>query len=298
MPDVPSAFQAAVLFLGYRAGGIGPAGTAFFVTSAPTWNPDASPPEAIPRNYANDRTRHGWLITARHVIEEVERHSEDGKVLLMANSLHGTRIEPPPETDLREWIQLPDDEDTGYLADVALLPFVKPDDYALAPIPIETFLTPSRMEHADVSPGADVVYPSLYFQYYGEHRYIPLMRTGTIAAIADHSEPVYVKAREREAFAHLVEARSYSGVSGSPVFVVLPPARTKRHEDKSGVMLTLRTGTEFYLLGLMITHFGLIDPRETKELVNLGIGVVLDVSYIWKAINMAINDGKAIGPDS
>ena len=286
-----------MLFLGCRRGGVEPVGSAFYVSSSPKWNPDASPPESIPPNYPTDRTRHGWLVTARHVIEGITNDSEDGKVLLMVNNHEGMRIDPCHEVDVGDWIRLPDDEDTGYLADLALLPFIRPDDYALAPIPIEASLTPSRMEHADVSPGVDVVYPSLYFQHYGERRYIPLMRTGTLAAPADFNEPVYIKAREREAFAHLVEARSYSGVSGSPVFVVLPPARTFRHEDKRGTFLRMMTNTEFYLLGVMITHFGLNDPYDASELVNLGIGVVLDVSYIWKGISMAISDGKALEPE-
>ncbi len=63
------------------------------------------------------------------------------------------------------------------------------------------------------------------------------------------------------------------GVSGSPVFVVLPPARTKRHENKSGVYITLQANTEFYLLGVMATHFGLNDPKDMRELVNLGVAV-------------------------
>ncbi len=297
MPDVPAEFQTAVLFLGCRRGGVDPVGSAFYVTSSPTWNPDASPPEPIPSNYPNDRIRHGWLVTARHVIEGIARNSEDGKVLLMVNSRRGTRIEPPLEVDATDWILLPDDEDTGYLADIALLPFIRPDDYALAPIPIEASLTPSRMEHADVSPGVDVVYPSLYYQHPGERRNIPLMRTGTLAAVADYDEPVYVKDRERDAFAHLVEARSYRGVSGSPVFVVLPPARSKRHEGKSGTFIQLITHSEFYLLGVMITHLGLLDPRDMNELVNVGIGVVLDVSYIWKGISMAVEKEKAIEPE-
>ena len=82
------------------------------------------------------------------------------------------------------------------------------------------------------------------------------------------------------------------GVSGSPVFVVLPPAPTKRHENKSGVYITLQANTEFYLLGVMITHFGLNDPKDMRELVNLGVAVIIDASYIWKGIDMAIKDGE------
>ena len=296
LPDVPEEFQDAVLFLGCRRGGVDPVGTAFYLTSSTDWDSEASPPDKIPSNYPTDPERYGWLVTARHVIEGIQESSEDGKVLLMVNGRDGSRIDPYPEYDVANWIQIPND-DSGYLADIALLPFLRPEQFALTPIPIEASLTPSRMAHANINPGADVVYPSLYYQHSGKRRNIPLMRTGTLAAVADYEEPVYIEARSAEAFAHLVEARSNKGASGSPVFVVLPPGRTFRHDDTKGTFLRLSTNTEFYLLGVMITHFGMQDLRDLRELVNLGVSVVLDSSYIWKGIDMAVKDGRGITPE-
>jgi hypothetical protein len=298
LPDIPAEFQHAVIFLGCRRGGVDPVGTAFFVSSPVAWNPEAFPPEEIPPLYPSDSERFGWLVTARHVIEGIADTSDDGKVLLMVNSKDGARVDPYPETDITEWFQMPDDEDTGYLADVALLPFVRPPNYAIAPVPIEASLTPSRRQHADVSPGADVVYPSLYYQYSGRKRNTPLIRIGTVAAVADHAEPVELHRYAKEVFAHLVEARSYNGVSGSPVFVVMPAARFRQSGDPDvGTVISMTSRREFYLLGLMITHFGIEDVQDSRELVNLGLAVVLDSSYIWKGIRMAMEDGKGKLPE-
>ena len=131
MPDLPGGLRHAVLFLAYRSGGEELAGTAFYVTSSTNWNPDTFPPETIPSDYATDPERYGWLVTARHVIEGIQSKSDDGRVLLLVNNRDGLRVQPYPEVDASEWIQMPNDSDTGYLADIALLPFAPSTDYSL-----------------------------------------------------------------------------------------------------------------------------------------------------------------------
>lgn len=290
MPEVPEELLKTVLFVGTRGKhDIQYHGTAFYVTSPPAWNPEADPPEPIPHNYPSDAGRSGWLITARHIIDGIKR--KERPVLLIANAVDGGRVEPPPEIPASEWIRLPDDPATGHLVDVAILPFACPEEFDMEPIPIEMFATRSRIAHASIGPGHDVVYPSLYSARSGTHRNVPLLRTGTIAAMADPQETIEVKGQN--AVAYIVEGRSYAAVSGSPVFAALPPARPIRDENTRGTVIRLSTGSEFFLLGLMISHFGLTNVQDDRELLNVGLGVVLDNSYVIEGIRMAIKDGKA-----
>jgi hypothetical protein len=81
----------------------------------------------------------------------------------------------------------------------------------------------------------------------------------------------------------LVEARSISGLSGSPVFIHVPV-----FEPRGG------TVTQFFLLGLMHGHFDIqnlnedtvVDTEaETTKGINTGIGVVIPVEKILETID-------------
>jgi hypothetical protein len=92
--------------------------------------------------------------------------------------------------------------------------------------------------------------------------------------------------------AHLIEVRSLGGLSGSPVFVVLPPFRRKgsapSHEARA------------YLLGLISAHWDqrvrsdqFVDPVE-EEKINQGIAAVVPAARILELINAPAEERKRL----
>lgn len=86
--------------------------------------------------------------------------------------------------------------------------------------------------------------------------------------------------------AYLIEARSVGGLSGSPVFVHMPPIQQINGEITPG------SGPLFYLLGLMHGHFDIPklnedvvkEERENTDQINTGIGIVIPVEKILETI--------------
>ena len=89
--------------------------------------------------------------------------------------------------------------------------------------------------------------------------------------------------------AHLIEARSIGGLSGSPVFVRLSQDLGMAGLDLQGVQRRV------YLLGLMHGHWD-IDPRDINEPqprllkqneggINVGVGLVVPAAKILETIN-------------
>jgi hypothetical protein len=87
--------------------------------------------------------------------------------------------------------------------------------------------------------------------------------------------------------AHLIEAMSINGLSGSPVFVNIGAARVK--DGKT----VLPTGKQFLLFGLMHGHFDIKNlnedvvadnEKETSNGLHTGIGVVVPVKKIIETI--------------
>lgn len=164
------------------------------------------------------------------------------------------------------------------MRDLAILEFSPDPTYDLTPIPIEAAATESRISHAGIGPGLDVVYPSLFHSHPGDSRNVPLMRVGSLAALADQSEPIYIKEKAAEMVGHIVEARSISGVSGSPVFVGFPAARTIRDQGKQGTVLRMSTRPQFFLMGVMVSHWEL--AAEGPDPVNTGLSIVVPATVL------------------
>jgi hypothetical protein len=158
-------------------------------------------------------------------------------------------------------------------------------DVAVAPVafdatwdhlcwPIEGSGSKQVIESNKIDVGDEVCITGLFSLHTGRRNNIPVVRIGNIAAMPH--ERVASKFGDIEA--HLIEARSTGGLSGSPVFV-----------NPTGVrhgILKLTDGPQLFLLGLMQGHFDTPDPADQsgREKINMGIGVVVPVDKIVDVI--------------
>jgi hypothetical protein len=127
--------------------------------------------------------------------------------------------------------------------------------------------------------GDEVFIVGLFRSHYGLQRNVPIIRVGNLAMMV--GEPVLTEYGYIDAY--LVEARSISGLSGSPVFIHAPIF------DPGGGAVT-----QFHLLGLMHGHFDIKNKNEDIVLdserdatsgINTGIGVVIPVEKILETID-------------
>lgn len=259
--QVPPEITKCVVFICYRAAdGVHLAGTGFYI---------GVPIEAIPGQ--------SWLyiITAAHVIEEIQKRSTDSNVYLRLN--FKDRPASFIATDLSNWMFHP----TETAVDAAmLLSAPGSDDHVdYLGVPISMAATPELIEKEGIGVGDEVFMTGLFVNHFGRQNNLPILRAGNIALLEE--EPVHTKRGATEAY--LIEARSIGGLSGSPVFVHLGMTRFIEGSVKfaSGRL-------PFYWLGLMKGHWDLDDLAQEfdkREAVNMGIGIVVPAFKILEIVN-------------
>lgn len=139
--------------------------------------------------------------------------------------------------------------------------------------------------------GDDVTTIGLFTSHHGQTKNIPVVRVGNIAMLPD--EPVrttrgYLKA-------YLVEVRSIMGLSGSPVFLNVPPMRGDRGQ------VEILEGPRGPLIGVMLGYF-LVGSAEDQIIVpqmqgddfadkepsmderNTGFAIVLPVQNLYELL--------------
>jgi hypothetical protein len=134
------------------------------------------------------------------------------------------------------------------------------------------------MEANNIGLGDEVFIVGLFKSHHGQKMNVPIVRIGNLAMMK--GEPVWT-AYCGDIEAHLIEARSISGLSGSPVFIHTP-------------LLEPQGATQFRLLGLMHGHFDIKNLNEDIVVealgdatrgINTGIGVVIPVEKILETID-------------
>jgi hypothetical protein len=140
--------------------------------------------------------------------------------------------------------------------DLAIVPFDVPDEMDLQYLPIEMFVNPDLIEKF-IGFGDEVFITGLFTSHFGAKKNRPIVRIGNIAAMPE--EPVETKWSPCPMEAFIIEARSIGGLSGSPVFVHVPPRGSgKRDPEAQGTY-------EHYLLGLIHGHFDLAASETDFE---------------------------------
>jgi hypothetical protein len=274
---LPPLISEIVVFLAYKAGEeFKDAGTGFLL-SMPV-------PEVEGSDY-----RQCYLITARHVIEAIEKKSTDGLVQIRVNtrdrgadyvSIEAHRFTKHPTRNV----------------DAAVLPVsFGYKFYKQSWNPIENKLTPALIEAEQIGPGDDVFFPGLFVHHKGESENIPIVRTGTIAAMP--TEPIRTSTQGLMK-AYLIEARSIGGLSGSPVFLHLEGPRALRARDLMNRFNKTRdfgaAWNSFFIIGMVQGHYSTRDILDSpgddsfdmrSRSINDGIAIVVPFEDIEEILN-------------
>lgn len=229
--------------------------------------------------------RLGFFVTAEHVVSGLV--SKGFEPWLRVNRLDGTVEETKVPADA--WWFHPDGE--RHPTDVAALPANLPsggsEAYELMAVALNgdnsVAATPDVIRERAIGVGEEIAIVGLFRNHYGQEKNIPIVRIGNIAAMPE--EPVQTKYCGYTD-AYLVEARSISGLSGSPVFVNMAPTRIVSGRAE------ITKGNQFYLLGLMHGHFDIRNLRDDSVVddadggggINTGIGLVIPVEKIIETI--------------
>jgi hypothetical protein len=241
-------------------------------------------------NYIEDQRSFDHIVTAEHVVSSLITAGHD--IWLRVNLVNGTTHEFSLNHD--EFYFHPDNEREP--TDVAVCPLrtlyieegeAKAFDVASLRLLGENSFYPTAQFAAQyMGRGGEIAIIGLFRSHYGTNKNIPIVRVGNISALPE--EPVWTK-YAGYIKAYLVEARSISGLSGSPVFAFpdnaleLSKALTgDRHRRVYGIAL----------LGLMHGHFDVphlnedvvSDEDEPPRGVHTGIGVVIPVEKILETI--------------
>ena len=251
-----------------------PEATAFFVSV---------PSETL------ERAGHIYLVTAKHVLGRP-------KLSLRFNNRQGS-AQLERLANASQWYSHQDegvdiaalllDEQYGWL-----------DNVSYEPIPIGNFSRDTTYDSVGI--GDELLITGLFVSQPGQKRNIPIVRSGIIAAMPE----------EARRDVYLAELRSTGGLSGSPVFVVIGPARMVEMESNTPWEVAAGVGTiSFSLLGLIRGHWyrptstisqgnaAMYDSQD--EGVNRGIAKVTPARFLEELLmdKRARNEREKIDND-
>jgi len=154
-----------------------------------------------------------YAVTNKHVVEGCGPN-----VVLRLNSDEGVEYLPTLKGD---WVPHP-----SGTYDIAVLSLDMPNCNTANRrfIVDEVFLTESRLRGLDIGPGDDTFMTGRFVGHEGKAENIVPVRFGNVAALPN--EPIRMGGKDKGAN-FLVEMRSHSGYSGSPVFVLIDPNRPR-----------------------------------------------------------------------
>lgn len=211
------------------------------------------------------------VVTAKHVIDGL------GPFIHLRLNRRDGSAEVIPLT-VERWVSHPDTR-----VDLAFCPTVIPkDQFDIMHVPIEE-VPASRFGLGD-----EVLIPGMFVQRMGEARNLPIIRTGTIAALPEEKIQTQYGAHE----AYLIEIRSIDGLSGSPVFAVTSLMQIT--DRKIGAPANL----EFQFIGVLLGHDEVMNPKDrvailpngkaldegVRTFLNTGIGIVAPVSLVIETV--------------
>ena len=220
-----------------------------------------------------------YAVTALHVINGIRsKGSADIHIRYNNRSDDAEWISTPAE----QWFSHPTDSSI----DVAILRITLPRESDHLVWPYRLCGTEHLLKINEVGLGDEVFITGLFSNHHGKRRNIPIVRVGNIACFAE--EKVYTKSFGA-IDAHLIEARSTGGLSGSPVILNLGNIRMNNGVVKTSAQPIL------LLFGLIHGHydssFDSVKPSEvdmletvTSERINTGIAIVVPFHKIDEVI--------------
>ena len=188
----------------------------------------------IPRTYANHRRWEAYgsrgdvygserfSLFPPHVYAVTNKHvAKGGYPVIRLNTIDGKT--DVLELTANDWIPHPAGDDLA----VAPIDF-PPDTHDYFPIESELFLTSENLyggkpsDHFVVGAGDDTFMVGRFTNHAGKQRNTPSLRFGSVAMLPFEKVKLNKEANSHMQEAFLVETRSISGYSGSPVFVYQP----------------------------------------------------------------------------
>lgn len=206
-----------------------------------------------------------YVVTAKHVIEGIAKHSK--QVYLSLNNKNGKR----------DWLGIDFDKWKNHPKEPAV-------DVAVARMDFEehhdhlAFEVPNEGIHSSVlkkvSVGEPVISVGLFVPRIGESKNIPVIRFGKIAAMPEekiNTDLGYVDA-------YLLDMPALSGVSGAPIFIKQP-----------GRGLFAGQYDYFYLLGInhgkYDQHADVIAKKTTDDVIgSVGVNTGISIAEPTKKI--------------
>lgn len=213
-----------------------------------------------------------YIVTARHCIEKAKQY---GNLYVRLNKLDGKAgfVEMK-----REWYYPDNESSDAVVLDWPPLRHIFKYKYLVR----DMFVTDEVIKEQGIGVGDEIVMTGLFTQRYGNQRNIPIVRAGVISAMPD--EALEDPNSGLEYHAYLAELRSIGGLSGSPVFVFLGPARA--YQKKISMSMKI------YLLGLVRGHWDIrrgeqpLDFTDDElQVVNMGIGLITPIQDVAKVLD-------------
>jgi hypothetical protein len=219
-----------------------------------------------------------FAVTNAHVIE-------GGSTVVRLNTKDG-KFDTFDFND-RDWLLHPEKDDIA----ICCMPTLDPDLHTFSEISPGTLLKRHEIDQFNIGPGDDAFVVGRFINAQGKLRNIPSVRFGNIAQMPIEpieQDRVFGKFQQ-ESF--LVEARSISGYSGSPVFLILHASQSRQQQG-------LRLHTDVF--GLLGIQWGYIQDSqpvrdEAGRPVSTGLNVAMNTGMMgvvpaWKLSDLLRRD--------
>jgi hypothetical protein len=199
---IPSEFKSVVAFVYIeRETGKSPVanGTAFFVGV---------------KNPSEPNVFSVYLVTAKHVLFEPDTTEYLDKIIVRLNKKEGgsENIDIPICTKGQQRTVFTHSDPN---VDIAVIPFL-PDQmkFDFKFLPDHMITTREAYKELQIREGSDVFFTGLFVPYPGAERNYPVVRFGRVALVTEEK----IKSQGKQMNLYLIEAASYGGNSGAPVF--------------------------------------------------------------------------------
>lgn len=213
-----------------------PNGTGFFVS--------------VQEERAGEKKDFSYLVTAKHVLADPAGGIYT-RIFVRLNKLGGG-FDFVPVDLLRQQVFTSGDSS----ADIAAVPLtLNPAIADAKTVPLEMIANREAFKSLNVAEGSDVFFVGLFASYYGEKRNNPVVRFGKVAMVPE--DRISFGSPEKS-WLYLIEAQSYGGNSGSPVFVSLGIDR-----DPNRLFIG---PPQIVLAGIMKGFFGEQQPVKFQEI--------------------------------
>ena len=205
-----------------------PAGTGFFVIVGD----------------ARQAKGHIYLATAKHVLQDGNK-GYFPSIFLRLNKRTGGAEEIPIQLEGPNAIPIIVHTDPHI--DLAVIPIMPdPSIFEYTAVPMEMFASPEKVKQLKIMEGDEVFFTGLFHSFQGNKRNYPIVRWGRVALMTEEMVPWGGEKDKRHLY--LIEAQSFGGNSGSPVFFYLTGMRNPENIRVGGF--------DLLLAGVMMGYFG------------------------------------------